>query len=201
MRWNGRNSGDVAIRFASRRSRVNPWSAVRDGAELVGEARERIAADLEHVGVAVALDARGARLRGQQRHLAEHRALAELRELGLAAEAIGREDAQRTAGDEKERVAGLALADRERADRESPQHERAEQAAKRGLGDRRQQRDRMHRLGELAVRVGRVLGACELRGKRAVDRRRADVGIVDRQRRAGGATRVATLPSSSDSLP
>ena len=88
-------------------------------------------------------------------------ALAELRELGLASEAVGGEHAQRAAGDEEERVAGLAFANDRGARRHAAEQQRAEHAAKRGLRQRRQQRDRMHGGRILAKRVGRVLGARE----------------------------------------
>jgi hypothetical protein len=51
-------------------------------------------ADLEQIDLGRRGDARAARLSREQSHLTEDRVLAELGQLGLAAQAIGREHAQ-----------------------------------------------------------------------------------------------------------
>ena len=76
---NGLNSGDVASRFLSSRSRAN---LSRRSFRIGTSAHSRptaVAIDLEQVGLADDLHRRRARLLGDQRHLAEQRALVQAR--------------------------------------------------------------------------------------------------------------------------
>jgi len=103
-------------------------------------------------------------------------------------EPVGREHAELTTRHEVERVAGLAFADHHRSGREAAQHQGAEHTAKRGLRQRREQRDRMERLRELIGALiearRRLLGA----GQRATEhvvagrQRLAHVRDLDLQR-------------------
>ena len=110
-RLNGRKSGEVASRFLSRRSRANWSSARRASGARPPAPRGASRAELEDVGLVDHLHRRRAGLRGQQRHLAEQRALVQARALGLPAPAVGREDAHLAGADQVEGHAGLALAD------------------------------------------------------------------------------------------
>ena len=155
---NGLNSGDVASRFLSSRSRAKRSRRSASDRHLVAQARHRDAIDLEQVGLAHDLDGRGTRLLGDQRHLAEQRALVQAPAFDRLVVAGARHHAHLAARDEVERGAELAFADHHVAVAGAHQAQRRDRRREQLARQLRKERHRQELLRVLDER-GQVAGA------------------------------------------
>ena len=185
---NGLNSGDVASRFLSRRSRAKRSSALVQDRDLGAQSPDRRAIDLEQVGLADDLDRRRARLLGDERHLAEQRALVQARRARRPC--CGRRARPRAPRrrDEVEGRAQLALPDHDLAVDGADQAQRLDRRRKhlaRQLGEERHRQELLRVLDERRTgrRPDRAPGAATAPGSpAAIGWNRLDLHVeIDRR--------------------